>query len=105
MKNKAQDRLMTIVTGNWSVTSECHMGLTDWQAMARGHWSCDLAYVLGTSISTEHRRLWEDELVRTYLAEFVNAGGTKVPVEEAWIELRRQPLGALAYGTLTLTPS
>ena len=81
------------------------MGLTDWQAMARGHWSRDLAYVLGTGVPTAKRRLWEHEVVELYVSEFEKAGGPKTTVEEAWLELRRQSLGALAYWTLTLTPN
>ncbi|CAG9955761.1 unnamed protein product [Clonostachys rosea f. rosea IK726] len=91
--------------GNWYITPEGHMGLTDWQAMARGHWSRDLAYVMGTAVPTESRRLWEQEIVELYVAELEKAGGPKTSVEEAWLELRRQSLGALAYWTLTLTPS
>ncbi|CAG9984347.1 unnamed protein product [Clonostachys byssicola] len=91
--------------GNWYITPEGHMGLTDWQAMARGHWSRDLAYVMGTAVPAESRRLWEQEIVELYVAELEKAGGPKTSVEEAWFELRRQSLGALAYWTLTLTPS
>ncbi|EMT62798.1 hypothetical protein FOC4_h10017653, partial [Fusarium odoratissimum] len=29
--------------------------------VARGHWSRDLAYVLGTAVSAEKRRQWEHE--------------------------------------------
>lgn len=91
--------------GNWYITPSGHMGLTDWQAMARGHWSRDVAYVLGTGVPTEKRRLWDEEMVELYLFELEKAGGPKVTVEEAWLEIRRQSLGALAYWTLTLTPS
>jgi hypothetical protein len=91
--------------GNWYITSEGRMGLTDWQTTARGHWSRDLAYVMGTAVSAESRRLWEQEIVQIYVAELAKAGGPDTSVEEAWLELRRQSLGALAYWTLTLTPS
>ncbi|KAL6918648.1 hypothetical protein ACHAPO_009537 [Fusarium lateritium] len=72
---------------------------------AEGHWSRDLAYVLGTVMSSEKRRLWEHEMVELYLSELKKHGGPKVTADEAWLELRRQSLGALAYWTLTLTPS
>lgn len=91
--------------GNWYITPQGSMGLTDWQAMASGHWSRDLAYVMGTAVSIENRRAWEKEIVELYVSEFEKAGGPKTSVEEAWLELRRQSLGALAYWTLTLTPS
>lgn len=100
-------QFLTMLTfiGNWYITPEGHMGITDWQAMARGHWSRDLVYVMGTAVPTESRRLWEKEIVELYVAELEKAGGPKTSVEEAWLELRRQSLGALAYWTLTLKPS
>ncbi|KAL4809781.1 kinase-like domain-containing protein [Aspergillus unguis] len=91
--------------GNWYITANGSMGLTDWQAMSRGHWSRDLAYVLGTGVSPGRRRLWERETVRLYLSELEKAGGPKVDEAEAWVELRRQAFGALWYWTFTLTPS
>ncbi|KAH7215321.1 kinase-like domain-containing protein [Fusarium oxysporum] len=91
--------------GNWYITPDGHMGLTDWQTVARGHWSRDLAYVLGTAVSAEKRRQWEHEMVEMYVSELRKHGGPSVSVEEAWLELRRQSLGVLAYWTLTLTPS
>ena len=44
-------------------------------------------------------------MVELYISEFEKFCGPKITVEEAWLELRRQSLGALAYWTLTLTPS
>lgn len=96
---------MQKLTGNWYITRKQRMGLTDWQAMSRGHWSRDLAYVLGTGVSTDKRRLWEKEMVRMYVKELAEAGGPKVTEDEAWLELRRQSFGALAYWTCTLAPS
>jgi hypothetical protein len=81
------------------------MGLADWQALSRGHWSRDLAYLLGTAVTADKRRLWEKNLVEIYLAELHNAGGPKVDSRDAWLELRRQSFGALWYWTMTLTPS
>lgn len=80
------------------------MGLTDWQTMARGHWSRDLAYLLATAVSVENRRLWEHDVVKIYLEELLENGGPKVTEAEAWLELKGQSLGALFYWTLTLTP-
>ncbi|EGU73666.1 hypothetical protein FOXB_15835 [Fusarium oxysporum f. sp. conglutinans Fo5176] len=91
--------------GNWYITPYGHMGLTDWQTVARGHWSRDIAYVLGTAVSAEKRRQWEHEMIEMYVSELRKHGGPSVSVEEAWLELRRQSLGVLAYWTLTLTPS
>lgn len=81
------------------------MGLADWQAMARGHWSRDLAYLLGTAVPAANRRLWEHEMVQLYVVELEKAGGPKTTTQEAWLELRRQAFGALWYWTITLTPS
>jgi hypothetical protein len=81
------------------------MGLTDWQATSHGHWGRDLAYVLGTGVPTDKRRLWEREMVKIYVAEFAKAGGPTISEEEAWVELKRQSFGALWYWTYTLTPS
>ncbi|CAK7236410.1 hypothetical protein SBRCBS47491_009627 [Sporothrix bragantina] len=91
--------------GNWFITPDHHMGLTDWQVLSCGHWSRDLAYVLGTGVSVERRREWEKEMVEVYVAAHAKAGGPTVSVDEAWLELRRQSLAALAYWTCTLTPS
>jgi aminoglycoside phosphotransferase (APT) family kinase protein len=91
--------------GNWYRTHDGRMGLGDWQAVARGHWSRDLAYVLATALAIEDRRAWERDLVERYLDALSRAGGPVVGVEDAWIELRRQSFTALAYWTMTLTPS
>ncbi|KAJ3533408.1 hypothetical protein NM208_g8002 [Fusarium decemcellulare] len=91
--------------GNWYITRDHHMGLADWQAMARGHWSRDLAYVLGSGVTPENRRLWEHEMVRLYCSEFEKAGGPKTDESEAWSELRKQAVGAIWYWTLAVIPS
>ncbi|KAF5601173.1 aminoglycoside phosphotransferase [Fusarium pseudocircinatum] len=90
--------------GNWYITPNGRMGLTDWQTVARGHWSRDLAYVLSTAVGVEKRRQWEHEMVEMYVSELGKHGGPKVSAQEAWLELRRQLFGVLAYWTLTLTP-
>ncbi|KAF5651451.1 aminoglycoside phosphotransferase [Fusarium sp. NRRL 25303] len=76
----------------------------DWQTVARGHWSRDLAYVLSTAVSVDKRRQWEYEMVEMYVSELRKHGGPKLNAQEAWLELRRQSFGVLAYWTLTLTP-
>ncbi|CAK7229396.1 hypothetical protein SEUCBS140593_007228 [Sporothrix eucalyptigena] len=91
--------------GNWFITPDGHMGITDWQVLSRGHWSRDLAYVLGTGVSVERRREWEKDMVAVYVKALGAAGGPTVSTDEAWLELRRQSLAALAYWTCTLTPS
>jgi hypothetical protein len=81
------------------------MGLTDWQAMSRGHWSRDLAYILGTAVPTEKRRLWEHDAIRHYIAELAKAGGPTLSEDEVWLEVRRSSFGPLYYWTCTLCPS
>ncbi len=81
------------------------MGLTDWQALSHGHWSRDIAYVLGTAVPTDKRRLWEHDMVKLYVTELAKAGGPTISEEEAWKELIRQTFGPLWYWTFTLTPS
>ena len=91
--------------GNWYYYNDGRMGLADWQACTRGHWSRDVAYILATAPSICDRRVWEKPLVRFYLKALANSGGPIVSEEEAWIEIRRQLLTVLAYWTMTLTPS
>ncbi|EXJ59297.1 uncharacterized protein A1O5_12178 [Cladophialophora psammophila CBS 110553] len=91
--------------GNWYITPEGNMGLTDWAVLSRGHWSRDVAYVLGTGVSPEKRREWEHEMVQFYIEELAKAGGPSVSAAEAWPELRRASFLALSYWTITLTPS
>ena len=96
---------LTKSKGNWYITSDGRMGLTDWQATSRGHWSRDMAYLLGTAVAPEQRREWDRDMVRLYVSELAKAGGPKVTEEEAWLEIRRQTFGALWFWTMTLTPS
>jgi hypothetical protein len=46
----------------------------DWQTLVIGPPTRDLAYFLGTSLSTEHRRADEDALVRLYHQQLVTRG-------------------------------
>ena len=69
------------------------MGLTDWQAMSRGHWSRDLAYLLGTAVPTDKRRVWEHDAIRHYIAELAKAGGPTLLEDEVWLEVRRSSFG------------
>jgi hypothetical protein len=90
---------------NWYIRQRPAMGLSDWQALNRGHWSRDLAYVIGTSLSTEDRRNWEQELIRFYLDRQLAAGAPPVTFETAWTNYRQQMFGALAFWTQTMAPT
>lgn len=83
--------------GNWYQTADGRMGLTDWQAVVRGHWSRDLAYALCTTLTIEDRRAWERDLVDLY----VQQTGTTA---DAFTAYRRQLWGALAYWAPTYSP-
>jgi hypothetical protein len=90
--------------GNWYRTGDGRMGLCDWQAVVRGHWSRDLAYALVTTLTVEDRRAWERDLVQLYLQELGAAGGGPVSMDEAWQAYREQTWGALAFWAPTFSP-
>jgi hypothetical protein len=90
---------------NWYIRGRPAMGLSDWQALNRGHWSRDLAYMLGTSLSVEDRRNWEEELIRFYLDQQREAGAPRIGFDEAWKNYRQQLFGGLAFWTQTMAPT
>lgn len=89
---------------NWYVTKDGVIGLADWGATHRGHWSRDLVYTLTTSLTVENRRLWERELFARYIARMAEAG-VVLDAEAGFIEYRRALLTALAFWTMTLKPA
>lgn len=90
---------------NWYVRDRPTMGITDWQSSGRGHWARDVAYCISTALEPEHRRTWERELLAFYLAALRAAGGPAIERDEAWQDYAEQHLSALAWWTMTLTPS
>ncbi|MET0546308.1 MAG: phosphotransferase [Caulobacterales bacterium] len=90
---------------NWYIRDRPKMGLGDWQVVCRGHWSRDVAYTISTALTPENRRAWERDLVKFYLDRLHAEGGPKLPFDEAWLDYREQMLTALAWWTMTLTPS
>lgn len=90
---------------NWFATRDGRMGLGDWQTVAVGNWSRDFAYAISTALTIENRRAWEKDLLRMYLEKLRERGGPAVLFEEAWTLYRQQLFTALAFWTLTLTPS
>lgn len=56
----------------------------DWQISQRGHWSVDIAYHLGTVLTTDDRRAHEADLLRHYLAELDRNGVEPPTFEDAW---------------------
>lgn len=106
----AHDSLpMTVTHGdvhlkNWYIAGNGEMGLGDWQCVTRGHWARDICYAIGSALSTQDRRAWEQDLLRFYLEELEREGGPRVGFDEAWRHYRQQLTTALVWWTMTLTP-
>ena len=90
---------------NWYQRPSGSMGLSDWQVVSRGHWARDVAYAVATALTVENRRALEQDLLRFYLERISEDGGPKLPFDDAWQAYRAQLLSALAWWTMTLTPS
>lgn len=88
--------------GNWYLTPERRMGLTDWN-MNSGNWATDYAYAIATALTTEDRRAWERDLLRLYLEELGRWGVPDVPAfDDAWRAYRQQMFHGFMYWTFTL---
>jgi hypothetical protein len=88
--------------GNWYITADDRMGLTDW-SMRFGHWSADLTYMLVSALTIEDRRAWESELLERYRSRLAEAGVPNVPsFEEVWLEYRRQTFHPLYFWLATI---
>jgi hypothetical protein len=96
--------------GNWYITPDGRMGLTDW-SMRYGHWSVDLSYMLLSALRIEDRRAWERDLLKRYREQLAAGGINDVPSEEEiWLEYRRQTFHPLYFwlttiGRLALQPN
>ena len=90
---------------NWYVTNQGRIGLSDWGVSHIGHWSRDLAYTLGTSLTVANRRAWEHELIALYLDQLEAHGGARVSMDAALLAYRQSLLTAFAFWTLTLKPT
>jgi aminoglycoside/choline kinase family phosphotransferase len=90
---------------NWYITGQGRPGLTDWQAVTRGHWSRDVIYAISTALSIEDRRAWDRELIRHYVEQLSRASGRPVSFDDAWLACRQQLFTALAFWTITLNPA
>jgi aminoglycoside phosphotransferase (APT) family kinase protein len=90
--------------GNWYVTEDGRMGLSDWARVCRGYWGRDLAYSLMTVLTVEHRRIWERGLLERYIDKFAEVSGIQRDFNEAWEAYRRQACLALLMWTPTLCP-
>lgn len=91
--------------GNWYRHFTGAMGLLDWQCVAQGHWSRDVAYALATALTVEDRRAWERALLARYLEILSNTAGVYIDTDSAWNNYRAQMLHALWMWTITLCHS
>lgn len=89
--------------GNWLRDPDGRMGLYDWQCVARGNWALDYSYAMAGTLEPDDRREWEEDLLRSYLAQLGDAGVRDVPsFDSAWLSYRQQPMHAFAFGLFTL---
>ncbi|MGE0668003.1 MAG: aminoglycoside phosphotransferase family protein [Sphingomonadales bacterium] len=89
--------------GNWYVTGDGGMGLSDWARVCRGLWARDVAYMLTAALSVEDRRAWEMDLIERYLRKS-QGFGIAIGREEAMRLYRQQMFPALLMWTPTLCP-
>jgi len=88
--------------GNWYLTRDGRMGLTDW-SMRYGHWSSDLSYMLLSALRVEDRRAWERDLLARYRQRLAEANVAELPsADEIWNEYRRQTFHALYFWLTTI---
>lgn len=88
--------------GNWLRDENGHMGLYDWQCVAKGSWALDYSYAMGGSLRTDDRREWQEDLLRLYVDQLRHHGATTAPsFDEAWLAYRQQPMHALAFALFT----
>lgn len=90
--------------GNWYITSDGRMGLSDWARVCRGLWARDIAYALTATLSIEDRRAWEIQLLEHYLDRLSSGFGIAIEWDEAWRAYRQQTFAALLMWTPTLCP-
>jgi aminoglycoside phosphotransferase (APT) family kinase protein len=91
--------------GNWYQTGTAKMGLCDWQCLARGHWSRDLAYAVTAALTPDDRRNWEKDLLLRYLDRFAELTGTTPDLDGSFLHYRQQMVHALLMWTITLCHS
>jgi Ser/Thr protein kinase RdoA (MazF antagonist) len=80
--------------------AEDRVTVVDWQTVSWGPAMTDVAYFLGTGLSTEDRRAHEEALVRGYHEALLAAGATALDWETCWEEYRRQVFHALLMSTI-----
>ncbi|KRB80433.1 hypothetical protein ASE01_02885 [Nocardioides sp. Root190] len=69
--------------GNTYRTGDGTVTLLDWQVCMKGSWAFDVAYAIGSALTVEDRRAWEDDLLAMYLDAFGAAGGVVPDLDTA----------------------
>jgi hypothetical protein len=88
---------------NWYPSpADGHLRLGDWQIVARGDLSFDLALVVATSPTVDDRRAWERDLISLYIEELAAGGGPRLTFDQAWDRYRAQLFMVLAWWTPTV---
>ena len=90
--------------GNWYVTGDGQIGLSDWARVCRGHGTRDIAYSLMTTLTVENRRAWQDALLQRYLDRLRSKFGIDMSWDELMKGFRQQSFSALMMWTPTLCP-
>jgi thiamine kinase-like enzyme len=89
--------------GNWLRDESGRMGLYDWQCVARGNWALDYSYAMGGALTTDDRRNWEEDLLRSYLEHLREGGVQNAPsFDDAWLAYRQQTMHGWVFGVCTL---
>lgn len=82
---------------------EVPVAVLDWQGAGYGEGTIDLAYFLGTSLTTETRQAHERDLVRHYHEALVAGGVTDVGAEQCWNDYRLHAIHPLQTGIFGLS--
>jgi hypothetical protein len=88
--------------GNWYVTAEGEMGISDWHVMSKGRWALDFTYALMSALTVENRRAWERELLELYLDSLRSYDVDAPSFDEAWLEYRQQAFHGLFFWLVTI---
>jgi hypothetical protein len=90
--------------GNWYITGDGHMGLSDWARVCRGLGVRDVAYALMTTLAVDDRRAWEQALLRRYRERLQDRFGIRLDPAALLRGYRQQAFSALLMWTPTLCP-
>lgn len=72
-------------------------GFVDWQMTGLGHRAFDVAYFIANALEPADRRANEHDLLRHYLAQLAQYGGTPPSFGDAWDGYRRHAVHGLFH--------